>query len=70
VLTATEMAADREWRIPQRVWTELGRLLDAGRERDALDDLVWYYRYRGTPGYFVADTIRDFRLGRRSELPE
>jgi hypothetical protein len=56
--------------IPQRVMTELGRLLSDGRSEDAWKAAAWFYRYRATPAARAQKIIRDFRLGKRDGLPE
>jgi len=55
--------------IPQRVMTELGRLLSDGRTEDAWSGAEWFYRYRATKAHIAQKIIRDFRLGRRDTLP-
>ena len=58
------------YQIPQRVLTELGRLLSDGRTEDAWKAAEWFYRYPATKAYIAQEIIRDFRLGRRNSLPE
>jgi hypothetical protein len=61
------------WYPPQRVMTELGRILEGSEADEALfwRAVDWYARFNWSRGHadYVARWLRELRLGKRSALP-